>query len=73
MSTEPGSAESSPSGGDGRRRDVVAAMQSLGVAAVAAATVIHDVGATAPTEVTGAVAVVCYVGAAVFEFFRSRS
>jgi len=48
-------------------------MQSLGVAAVAAATVTHDVGTTAPAIVAEAVAVVCYVGAAVFEFFRSRS
>ena len=73
MSTEPGSAEPSPSGGDGRRRDVVEAMKSLGAAAVAAATVAYDVGTTAPTVVAGAVAVVCYVGAAVFQFFRSLS
>jgi hypothetical protein len=73
MSTEPGSAEPSPGDGDGRRRDVVGALKGLGDAAVAAVTVTHDVGTTAPTVVAGAIAVVCYAGAAIFQFLRSRS
>jgi hypothetical protein len=47
-------------------------MKGLGTAAVVAATVSYDVGTTAPTVAAGAVAVVCYVGAAVFQFVRSR-
>jgi hypothetical protein len=73
MSTEQGSAESSPEGGGDRRRDVAKIFKDLGDAGVAIATVAYYGGATAPAVMAGAVGAVCYAGSVVIQLIRPRS